>query len=116
MAITKTQRRLRIKRGIRKKISGTAQRPRLAIYRSNTAIYCQLIDDENARTLATADSRKLSQGRALNAGVAKQVGQAIAEAAKAAGIETVIFDRAGYRYHGKVKALAEAAREGGLKF
>lgn len=116
MAISKTQRRLRIKRSIRKKVQGTAERPRLSIYRSNTAIYCQLIDDVNAKTLAVADSRKLSESRAVNAELATQVGKSIAEKAQAAGISAVVFDRGGYRYHGKVKALAEAAREGGLKF
>ncbi len=116
MAISKIQRRQRIKRSVRNKVSGTAERPRLTVFRSNSAIYCQLVDDVNATTLAVADSRKLSEGRAVNVELAKQVGKTIAEKAAAAGIQSVVFDRSSYRYHGKVKALAEAAREGGLKF
>ncbi len=115
MATTKRDSRLRIKRRVRGKISGTTERPRLSVYRSNKQIYAQVIDDTTGRTLAAASSIK------LDAGVAKieqaaAVGKAIAEAAKAAGVETVVFDRNGYLYHGRVKQLAEAAREGGLKF
>ena len=100
MALTKEQRRLRIKRRIRKIISGTAERPRLSVFRSNTQISVQLIDDNEGKTLLSVSS----------------LSKDIAEKAKAAGIETVVFDRNGYLYHGRVKALADAARNGGLKF
>ncbi|OHX67738.1 50S ribosomal protein L18 [Flammeovirga pacifica] len=117
MATKKDLRRLRIKRGIRKKISGTAERPRLSVYKSNTAIYAQLIDDQTGRTLVASDSREMNAGsKASNVTLATEVGKKVAEKATAAGISTVIFDRNGYLYHGKVKALAEGAREGGLKF
>ena len=113
---TKTEsRRLKIKRSIRSKISGTAQRPRLTVYRSNKGIYAQLIDDLQGRTLTAASSFELGvTGNTVEN--AKQVGAKVAEKAKAAGIEAVVFDRNGYLYHGKVKALAEGAREGGLTF
>lgn len=117
MALTKRNNRLRIKRRVRGKVSGTPERPRLSVYRSNKQIYAQIIDDVNGKTLAAAGSPK-SDGAT---GVAKKVqaamvGKAIAEAAKAAGVEAVVFDRNGYLYHGRIKELAEAAREGGLKF
>ncbi len=115
MAITKTKRRQRIRYGIRTRISGTAERPRLSVFKSNKAIYAQLIDDRNGHTLAASSSRELGI-TSLNIESAKKVGQSIAEKAQANGIETVTFDRGGYIYHGKVKALAEGAREGGLKF
>ncbi|MEL7020769.1 MAG: 50S ribosomal protein L18 [Bacteroidota bacterium] len=115
MALTKAQRRRRIRYRIRKKIYGTAERPRMSVHRSNKEIYVQLIDDVNGRTLAATSSRALGcNGSAIEG--AKQVGQAIAEKAKGAGLETVVFDRAGYLYHGRVKSLADGAREGGLKF
>lgn len=107
-------RRLRRKRGLRKKLSGTPERPRLTVYRSNKQIYAQVIDDVSGKTLASASSRSLESGSNVEA--AKSVGSTIAEAAKKAGVETVAFDRAGYYYHGRIKALADAAREGGLKF
>ena len=117
MATKKDLRRLRIKRGIRKKISGTAERPRLSVYKSNTAIYAQLIDDQSGRTLVATNSREINaESKASNVAMASEVGKKVAEKATAAGISTVIFDRNGYLYHGKVKALAEGAREGGLKF
>ncbi|MGF1564293.1 MAG: 50S ribosomal protein L18 [Flavobacteriales bacterium] len=115
MAITKRDSRLRIKRRVRGKISGNTERPRLSVYRSNKQIYAQVIDDTTGRTLASASSVKLD-GALPKIDKAAAVGKAIAEAAKAAGIETVVFDRNGYLYHGRVKQLAEAAREGGLKF
>jgi large subunit ribosomal protein L18 len=115
MAITKRDSRLRIKRRVRGKISGNTERPRLSVYRSNKQIYAQVIDDTTGRTLASASSVKLD-GALPKIDQAAAVGKAIAEAAKAAGIETVVFDRNGYLYHGRVKQLAEAAREGGLKF
>ena len=98
---------------VRGKISGTAERPRLNVFRSNTNIYAQVIDDVAGVTLASASSLKLSGNKTEQA---KSVGEAIAKAAKAANIEEVIFDRGGYLYHGRVQALAEAAREAGLKF
>jgi large subunit ribosomal protein L18 len=114
----KVQNRTRIKRRIRAKITGTSERPRLSVFRSNNNIYGQLIDDLNGRTLAAAsslDGAVETDGKTPTE-VGKLVGQKLAENAKEAGIETVVFDRNGYRYHGRVKALAEGAREGGLKF
>ncbi|XCF06093.1 50S ribosomal protein L18 [Tamlana crocina] len=118
MALTKNERRLRIKNRIRKVISGTGERPRLAVYRSNKEIYAQLIDDLTGNTISAASSRDkdISSAKATKAEVAKLVGKALAEKAVKAGIETVSFDRGGYLYHGRVKSLAEGAREGGLKF
>lgn len=117
MALSKLDRRRRIHNRVRRKIQGTSMRPRLAVYRSNKAIYCQLIDDSKGLTLASASSREdgvSSDG--TKSEVAKQVGMRLAEKASAANINTVVFDRGGYLFHGRVKALAEGAREGGLKF
>ncbi len=115
MATTKDSRRLRIKRSIRSKIAGTPERPRLTVFRSNKGVYAQIIDDEAGKTIASSSSFELGvQGNNVDA--AKQVGLKVAEKAKAAGIEAVIFDRNGYLYHGKVKAVADGAREGGLQF
>ncbi|MCS7005798.1 MAG: 50S ribosomal protein L18 [Cytophagales bacterium] len=114
--LKKIKRRLRIKRSIRKKISGTAQRPRLSVFRSNTSLYLQLIDDEKQVTLVAASSREVSDRRNANVEIAKKTGLLLAEKAKAIGISTVVFDRNGYLYHGKVKAVADGAREGGLIF
>ncbi|MFT6854330.1 MAG: large subunit ribosomal protein L18 [Cyclobacteriaceae bacterium] len=115
MAVTKIQRRTRIKRGIRKKISGTTTRPRVSVFRSNKAIYGQIIDDIKGVTIASASSKELGIA-SNNIEASKEVGKKLAEKAKANGVEIVIFDRNGYQYHGKVKAFAEGAREGGLKF
>jgi len=117
MALTKENRRLRIKRRIRKVVSGTAARPRLAVFRSNKQIYAQLIDDVNGKTVASASSLKDASAQSVN-GVeqAGMVGKMIAEKAIAAGIKEVVFDRGGYLYHGRVKSLADAAREAGLQF
>ncbi|MFT4778015.1 MAG: large subunit ribosomal protein L18 [Flavobacteriales bacterium] len=117
MALSKRNSRLRIKRRVRGKIHGTGERPRLSVYRSNKQIYAQVIDDASGKTLASASSLKMDDAT----GIAKleqatKVGKAIAESAKAAGIESVVFDRNGYLYHGRIKQLADAAREGGLKF
>ena len=102
---------------VRGKISGTPERPRLNVYRSNANIYAQIIDDVNGVTLISASTLdKEFEGAGGNAGAAKKVGLKIAERALAKGIETVVFDRGGYIYHGRVAALAEGAREGGLKF
>ena len=115
MAFNKGERRRRIRYRIRKKIKGTAEKPRLSVFRSNQEIYAQLIDDVKGHTLASASSKVMgATGKGIE--VAKQVGQAIADKAKGAGIEDVVFDRSGYLYHGRVKALADGAREGGLKF
>jgi large subunit ribosomal protein L18 len=117
MAITKRNSRLRIKSRVRGKIRGTAERPRLSVFRSNKQIYAQIIDDNSGVTLASASSLKMADAQSVNKiEQAAKVGQAIAEKAKAAGVESVVFDRNGYLYHGRVKQLAEAAREGGLKF
>lgn len=113
---TKQQRRGRIKAGIRKKLEGTSARPRLSVFRSNKAIYAQVIDDTKGHTLASASSADVDKKLALNLTISKQVGKIVAERAIASGVNTIIFDRNGYLYHGNVKALAEAAREAGLKF
>ena len=113
---TKAQRLKRHKR-VRSKISGTPERPRLNVFRSETNIYAQVIDDVSGKTLVSASSlEKGFEGKGSNCEAAKKVGQTVAERAKAAGITTVVFDRGGYVYHGRVAALAEGAREGGLEF
>ena len=116
MGTTKTFARNRIKRRVRGKIQGTAECPRLSVFRSNRQIYAQIIDDRAGRTLAAAGSLGADEAKGAKLDQAAAVGKMIAEKAKAAGIETVVFDRNGYLYHGRVKTLAEAAREGGLKF
>jgi len=116
MAFSKQQKRTRIRLGIRKKLSGTATKPRLSVFKSNTGIYAQLIDDLTGHTLTQASSREINKDASANIDIAKAVGKAVAERAKSQGIEGVVFDRGGYRYHGRVKALAEGAREGGLNF
>lgn len=108
--------RLRIKRGIRRKISGTTERPRISVFKSNAKIYAQIIDDEKGHTLVAASSAELGAKENTNVELSKEVGKKLAEKAVANGITEVVFDRNGYIYHGKVKALAEGAREGGLKF
>ncbi|MFL6040547.1 MAG: 50S ribosomal protein L18 [Gaiellales bacterium] len=113
---TKEQGRLRRHRRVRSKISGTAERPRLAVYRSNLRIYAQLIDDEAGRTLAAASSLDKDVAGAKRSEQAGMVGKLVAERAKQAGIGRVVFDRGGYLYHGRVKTLADAARENGLEF
>jgi large subunit ribosomal protein L18 len=115
MSITKTARRKRIQMRIRKKITGTAERPRVSVFRSNTQIYAQIIDDQAGKTLVAASSLELKTG-GKKSDVAAQVGKALAAKAKDAGVSNVVFDRGGYLYHGRVKALAEGAREGGLNF
>jgi large subunit ribosomal protein L18 len=108
--------RLRRHRRVRGKITGTTERPRLAVFRSNRGIFAQLVDDSSGRTLAGASWIGLKDFKGDKSAQAKEVGKQVASAAKQAGIETVVFDRGGYLYHGRVKALAEGAREGGLKF
>lgn len=111
----KIERRARIKAHVRGKISGTAQKPRLTVFRSNTQIYAQVIDDVAGKTLASANSLKIKE-KITKSEQAAKVGELVAAAAKAAGIDTVVFDRNGYLYHGRVKELADGARKGGLKF
>jgi large subunit ribosomal protein L18 len=114
----KALRKQRIKKGIRKSMSGTSQRPRLTVFRSNKEIYAQLIDDINGQTIFAASSIEvdLKGNYANKIEQAEKVGTALAEKAKSANIDSVVFDRNGYLYHGRVKALAEAARKGGLNF
>jgi large subunit ribosomal protein L18 len=116
----KSARRRKIKAGIRKKIRGTGERPRLTVFRSNKEIYAQIINDDSKATLVGASTKSKDIADAVSSGnktdASREVGKEIARLAKEAGIETVVFDRNGYNYHGRVKALAEGAREGGLKF
>ncbi len=115
--LTVREARLRRHRRVRKSVVGTAERPRLAVYRSNSGIEAQLIDDHAGKTLAAASSLHLKKSfKGNKTAQAAEVGKTVAEAAKKAGVESVVFDRGGYLYHGRVKALADAAREGGLKF
>jgi large subunit ribosomal protein L18 len=114
--LTTRQARDRRHRRIRGKVAGTAERPRLAVFRSNKGIFAQLVDDQSGRTLAGASWLGLGSFSGTKTEQAREVGKAIAAAAKEAGIESVVFDRGGYLYHGRVKALAEGAREGGLQF
>ncbi len=116
MALSKLERRQRIKNRIRKIVSGTAAKPRLSVFRSNKEIYAQLVDDVAGVTIAAASSRDKDVASGSKSEAAASVGKAIAEKAVKAGIETVSFDRNGYLYHGRVKVLADAAREAGLKF
>jgi large subunit ribosomal protein L18 len=113
-----TLRRIRIKKGIRKKISGTAERPRLSVFRSNSEIYAQLIDDLAGATLLGTSSRSkaIAKEKGTKTVVSRLVGLEIARLAKDKGIEAVVFDRNGFKYHGRLKALADGAREGGLIF
>ena len=113
--VKKELRRLQIKARIRGKVSGTASCPRLTVFRSNKQIYAQVIDDEAGVTLASASSLKL-EAKGTKQEIAALVGAEVAKAAIAAGVETVVFDRNGYLYHGRVKQLADSAREAGLKF
>ena len=116
MGTAKTAGRARRKRRIRKKIEGTTERPRLTVFRSNKQIYAQVVDDSTGTTVAAAGSLKVSAPEGAKVGSAEAVGEAIAAACKEKGVEQVVFDRNGYIYHGRVKALADGARKGGLKF
>ena len=118
MALTKHKRRIRIKNRIRKIVSGTEARPRLSVFRSNKEIYAQVVDDVTGVTISAASSRDkdISTAKVNKTEVAALVGKAVAEKALKAGVETISFDRGGYLYHGRVKSLAEGAREAGLKF
>ncbi len=114
MTTKKVERRLKIKYRVRKNVSGTAERPRMSVFRSNKQIYVQVINDVTGQTLVAASSAGLEVMPKIEQ--AQKVGALVAEKAKAAGITSVVFDRNGYLYHGRVKALADAAREGGLNF
>lgn len=117
MALSKLEKRIRIKRRVRGKISGSSELPRLSVYKSNKEIYAQLIDDKSGKTLASASSREKGvDAKGTKTEISAAVGKAIAAKAVAAGIENIVFDRNGFVYHGRVKALADGAREGGLKF
>jgi large subunit ribosomal protein L18 len=114
--VTKEQRRLKRRRRVRAKVRGTAARPRISVFRSNRGISAQLIDDETGTTLASVQWTEAALRDLKPMEAATKGGELLAERAKAAGVETVVFDRGGYQYHGRVKALAEGAREGGLSF
>ncbi|MFN0049963.1 MAG: 50S ribosomal protein L18 [Cytophagales bacterium] len=116
MSVDKASRRLKIRKRTRSVISGSGQLPRLAVFRSNSDIYVQLIDDSNGTTVTSVSSKELKSMKSPKLEVSKEVGKLIAQKAKDNGISTVVFDRGGYLYHGRVKALAEGAREGGLIF
>ncbi|MFW5656280.1 MAG: 50S ribosomal protein L18 [Bacteroidota bacterium] len=118
MSLSKLQRRQRIKRRIRKTVSGTKETPRFSVYRSNKAIYVQLIDDKEGKTLLSVSSlnKEIADKEGSKTEIAEMVGKLAAEKTKELGISTVVFDRNGYLYHGRVKKLADAARQGGLKF
>jgi large subunit ribosomal protein L18 len=113
---TKPKKRLRRRRRVRAKVRGNAERPRLSVFRSNRGVNVQVIDDVAGRTVASVNWTESDVKGLQSMEQAKRVGALIAERTKAAGVETVVFDRGGYRYHGRVKALAEGAREGGLRF
>ena len=116
MASKKVEKRNKIKRRIRKNVYGTTEQPRLSVFRSNKEIYAQVIDDVNGVTLVAASSRENEVVKGTNVETANAVGKLVAERALKAGISTISFDRGGYLYHGRVKSLAEGAREAGLKF
>jgi large subunit ribosomal protein L18 len=114
--VTKRQARLRRRRRVRARIVGSAERPRLSVFRSNRGVFAQLVDDAQGHTVAAVNWTEPDLRKLAAAAQAKRAGELLAERAKAAGIEACVFDRGGYRFHGRVKALAEGAREGGLKF
>ena len=114
--LTKRQSRLRRRRRVRARIVGTAERPRLSVYRSNRGVFAQLVDDGKGHTVAAVNWIEPELRKLTASEQAKRAGEILAERAKAAGVETCVFDRGGYKFHGRVKALAEGAREGGLKF
>jgi large subunit ribosomal protein L18 len=114
--LTKPQKRLRRRRRVRARIRGNSERPRLSVYRSNRGVFAQLIDDDASRTIASVSWTEDELRKLGSMEQAKRAGQLLAERGKAAGIETCVFDRGGYRFHGRVAAIADGAREGGLKF
>jgi large subunit ribosomal protein L18 len=113
---TSNQRRLRRRRRVRARVTGTAERPRLSVFRSNKGVFAQLIDDRQGHTVAAVNWIEPDLRKLTASDQAKKAGELLAERAKEAGVETCVFDRGGYQYHGRVKALAEGAREGGLAF
>jgi large subunit ribosomal protein L18 len=113
---TRPAKRLKRRRRVRAKITGSAERPRISVFRSNRGVFAQLIDDDSGKTLAAVNSTEDELKTLPRMDQAKRAGELLAERAKAAGVETAVFDRGGYQYHGRVKALAEGAREGGLIF
>ena len=114
--LTKGQQRLRRRRRVRARVKGTAERPRLSVYRSNRGVFAQLIDDTKGHTVAAVNWIEPDLRKLTATDQAKKAGELLADRAKAAGVETCVFDRGGYQYHGRVKALADGAREGGLAF
>jgi large subunit ribosomal protein L18 len=114
--VTKGQRRLRRRRRVRARVTGTSQRPRLSVFRSNRGVFAQLIDDSKGHTVAAVNWIEPDLRKLTATDQAKKAGELLADRAKAAGVETCVFDRGGYQYHGRVKALADGAREGGLAF
>jgi large subunit ribosomal protein L18 len=114
--LTKQQRRLRRRRRVRAKVSGTADRPRLSVYRSNRGVFAQLVDDRTGKTVAAVNWTEPDLRKLQPMEQAKKAGSLLAERAKGAGVEACVFDRGGYQFHGRVRALAEGAREGGLRF
>jgi large subunit ribosomal protein L18 len=114
--VTKREHRLRRRRRVRARIVGSAERPRLSVYRSNRGVFAQLVDDRAGHTVAAVNWTEPDLRKLTAADQAKKAGELLAERAKAAGVETCVFDRGGYKYHGRVRALAEGAREGGLRF
>jgi large subunit ribosomal protein L18 len=114
--LTKRERRLRRRRRVRARVVGTAERPRLSVYRSNRGVFAQLIDDRQGHTVAAVNWIEPELRKLSASAQAKRAGELLAERAKAVGVESCIFDRGGYKYHGRVKALADGAREGGLVF
>ena len=116
MAKNKIERRKAIKKGIRKKVSGTPERPRLTVFRSNKTMYTQLVDDINSKTLASASTNDIDKEATLTIDLATKLGELTAQKVIDAGYKKVVFDRNGYLYHGRVKALADKAREAGLEF
>jgi large subunit ribosomal protein L18 len=114
--LTKRQRRLRRRRRVRARIVGTAERPRLSVYRSNRGVFAQLVDDRSGHTVAAVNWIEPELRKLTASEQAKRAGELLAGRAKAAGVQSCVFDRGGYKFHGRVKALAEGAREGGLKF
>ncbi len=116
MAFSKINRRNKIKKAIRAKISGTAERPRMTVFRSNKQIYVQFVNDLEGKTIVSKSSKDVASAKGTKSEIAAEVGKEAATAALAAGIQAVVFDRNGYLYHGRVKQLADAARQAGLQF
>ncbi len=113
---TKPAKRLKRRRRVRAKVHGSAERPRISVFRSNRGLFAQLIDDESGRTLAAANWTEAELRSLKPMDQSRRIGELLAERAKSAGVESAVFDRGGYKYHGRVKALADGAREGGLAF